>query len=59
MNSIQRSISPTLLLSVLAATSLTGCSALEGIFKAGLWVGVVGILVVVAIIGGAVALLKK
>ncbi|MBS1494689.1 MAG: hypothetical protein JST55_14335 [Bacteroidetes bacterium] len=36
-----------------AATALTilpGCGAIEGIFKAGLWVGIIGVVVVIGII---------
>ena len=32
--------------------SLSGCRVIEGIFKAGVWVGVIGILFVVALIFG-------
>ena len=40
------------LLLVLAAlaTTLTGCEAIGDIFKGGIWVGVIGVFVVVAII---------
>jgi hypothetical protein len=35
---------------VLAAFTMTGCEAIEGIFKAGVWVGVVGVALVLGII---------
>jgi len=34
------------------ALALSGCEVIEGIFKAGIWVGVIGILFVVAVIFG-------
>jgi hypothetical protein len=40
---------PVLLLAPLMLAS-SGCAAVEGIFKAGVWVGVVGVLLVVALI---------
>lgn len=41
------------------AMLLGGCAAVEGIFKAGLWVGIVAIVALVAVIGGAAALLRR
>jgi len=41
------------------ALMLSGCAAIEGIFKAGLWVGIIAVVVVVAVVGGAVALLRR
>ena len=40
-----------LVLVVAAAMSLSGCEVIGGIFKAGVWVGVLGVVFVVAIIG--------
>ena len=42
-----------LILALLVAATLTlaGCAAIGGIFKAGMWVGVLGVVVVIAIIG--------
>ena len=36
---------------VAAAMTLSGCEAIGGIFKAGMWVGVLGVVVVIAIVG--------
>ena len=42
-----------LLLALLVAASMTlaGCEVIGGIFKAGVWVGVLAVVVVVAIVG--------
>ena len=37
-----------------AALSLSGCAAIEGIFKAGVWVGVIAVAIVLAVIFGLV-----
>ena len=47
------------LLLALIALSLSGCQVIEGIFKAGLWVGVLTVLVVVALAGWAVSKLRR
>jgi len=47
-----RSVLLTLLLGVLA--SAEGCAAVEGIFKAGFWVGIVIAVIVVAVVFGIV-----
>ena len=39
---------------VLAAFTLTGCQAIEGIFKAGVWVGVIGVVLVIGIVAWVV-----
>jgi hypothetical protein len=39
---------------VLAAFTMTGCEAVEGIFKAGVWVGVVGVVVLLGIVAWVV-----
>ena len=36
---------------VLAAVSATGCEAIAGIFKAGVWTGVVMVVLLIAIVG--------
>lgn len=41
------------------ALMLGGCAAIEGIFKAGLWVGIVAVVALVAVVGGAAALLRR
>lgn len=38
---------------------LSGCAAVEGIFKAGVWVGVLGVVAFFVVIGGLAALLSK
>ena len=40
-----------LVLLVFAAVSVSGCEAIAGIFKAGVWTGVVMIVVLIAIVG--------
>jgi len=40
-----------LALLVAATVTLAGCAAIGGIFKAGMWVGVLGVVVVIAIVG--------
>jgi hypothetical protein len=44
------SVVPLLLLTVLALTG-GGCQAIGDIFQAGMWVGVIGVVLVIAIIG--------
>ena len=39
------------LLLVMAAFTMTGCEAVEGIFKAGMWVGVIGVVLVLMLVG--------
>ena len=45
-----------LMLVVLLAVTVAGCSAIAGIFKAGFWVGII---VAVVVVVGVFALLKK
>jgi hypothetical protein len=40
------------------ALSLSGCAAIEGIFKAGVWVGVIAVAFVLAVAFGLVRLLS-
>ena len=40
-----------LVLLVVASMSASGCEVAEGIFKAGMWVGVLFIVIVIAIVG--------
>jgi hypothetical protein len=40
-----------IVLLVLASLALPGCEAIEGIFKAGVWVGVIGVVLVLALVG--------
>jgi hypothetical protein len=39
-----------LVLMLVTAISLTGCEVIEGIFKAGVWVGVIIVVVIIALI---------
>jgi hypothetical protein len=54
---LQRVAPPLLLL--VAALSLTGCELVGDIFKAGLWVGILAVVGLVVVIGGAIALVKR
>jgi hypothetical protein len=40
------------------ALSISGCAAIEGIFKAGVWVGVIAVVIVLAVAFGLVRLLS-
>ena len=40
-----------IVLLVIASLALPGCEAIEGIFKAGVWVGVIGVVLVIALVG--------
>ena len=40
-----------LVLLVLSALTLTGCEAIAGIFKAGVWTGVIAIVLVLVVVG--------
>ena len=46
------------LLIVLLGTSLAGCEVIGGIFKAGVWVGAVGVILVVVLLIFVVAKVK-
>ena len=41
------------------AFSVSGCAAIEGIFKAGVWVGVIAVAIVLAVAFGLVRLMSK
>jgi len=43
-------ITNLLFLCIIMALSLSSCEAIAGIFKAGMWFGIIGIIVIVAII---------
>lgn len=47
---------PTLLL---LALSLTGCSVVKGIFKAGVWVGVLSVVVILGLMVFGVSRLRR
>ena len=44
---------------LVAAPALTGCEVIKGIFKAGVWTGVIGVLVVVALIAWGLSKLAR
>ena len=44
-----------LLLVVMSTITLAGCQAIGDIFKAGVWVGVIGVVVVIGVIGFIIA----
>lgn len=46
-------------LAALALMALPGCAAIAGIFKAGVWVGVLAIIGLVVVVGGLFSLLRK
>jgi len=46
------------LLLVLLGTSVAGCEAIGGIFKAGVWVGAIGVILVVVLLIFVVAKVK-
>jgi hypothetical protein len=48
-----------LLLVLLATVSLAGCEAIGNIFQAGMVVGVIAVLIVLALVGYVVAKLKR
>jgi hypothetical protein len=41
------------------AFAVTGCAAIEGIFKAGVWVGVIAVAIVLAVAFGLVRLMSR
>lgn len=44
---------------VAAATLLPGCEAIKTIFEAGVWVGVVAVVLVLGLVGGIFAFMRK
>jgi len=48
-----------LLLVVLASMTVTGCAAIEGIFKAGVWTGVIMVVLVLVVIGFVAAKIRS
>jgi hypothetical protein len=51
-------VTPALALVPLAFT-LSGCAVIEGIFKAGVWVGVIAVAIVLAVAFGLVRLMSS
>jgi len=49
---------PSLVLTLTSLFVLNGCEAIQGVFKAGVWVGIV-IMAMLAFIAGGVALLRR
>lgn len=49
----------SLALAALTLSALPGCAVIEGIFKAGVWVGVLAIVGLVVVVGGLMSLLRK
>lgn len=48
-----------LALAVVALTALPGCALVEGIFKAGVWVGVLAILGLVVAVSAVLAVVRR
>jgi hypothetical protein len=48
-----------LIAALLASPALTGCELIKGIFKAGVWTGVIGVVIVVALIVWGLSKLAK
>lgn len=44
---------------VALSVSLTGCAAVKGIFKAGVWVGILGVVVLIALAAGGLSLFRS
>lgn len=42
-----------------AALMLSGCEVVEGVFKAGVWIGVLAVVLFVAIVGAGVAFARR
>lgn len=47
-----------LLMLVVASLTLTGCTAIEGIFKAGMWTGIIAVVFLVMIVGFVAAKIR-
>lgn len=50
---------PSLALMITSLLVLDGCEVIKGIFKAGVGVGVISVVVVMVVIGGIVAMVRK
>jgi hypothetical protein len=48
-----------LVLVVIAGMTLTGCEAIQGIFKAGVWTGVIMVVLVLMIVGFIAAKIRS
>jgi hypothetical protein len=58
MNDLNR-FSILVILGVVSSFSFAGCEAIGDIFKAGIWVGVIVVVGIVAVIGFVMMLFKK
>jgi hypothetical protein len=56
MQPLRQSDTALICLTSALALSLSGCAAIEGIFKAGMWVGVIAVVIVLAVAFGLVRL---
>lgn len=61
MSALVRNRQLLLVGATLAGLVLTqpGCRVVGGVFKAGLWVGIIGVVLVVALVAGLVSLLRR
>lgn len=59
MKSMKKFNWPILIIVITLFTTLESCSAIAGIFKAGLWVGIVIVVIVVALILWLIGKAKK
>jgi hypothetical protein len=56
----RRALGPAALAPVaVLATLLEGCRLVGGVFKVGMWIGVIAIIAVLAIVGGLVSLFRR
>jgi hypothetical protein len=53
-----KNVATSAALILVAGSALTGCRAIGDIFKAGVWSGVIVVVILVAIVGGVFALLR-
>jgi hypothetical protein len=51
--------SPILMSLAVTAITMTGCAAIEGIFKAGVWVGVLAVVLVGALAAVTVGMFRR
>jgi hypothetical protein len=58
MQPLRQSQLPLVLLISSFALALSGCEVVEGIFKAGVWVGVIAVVIVLAVAFGLVRMLR-
>ena len=56
---LRAKVAPYYTLLVLASLQLTGCAVVKGIFKAGVWVGVLGVFAVIGLVVYAISKLGR